>query len=77
MKIHIISFCQLVSNGATPPAQADPLAWLTEDELNTLWGRWLNEKLEAGDVDLDEKYGFWTDIGIIPPERGDLLPEEE
>lgn len=54
----------------------DPLAWLTEEELQTLWGRWLNDKLGEAEVDLDEKYGFWTDVGIVPPDRPDLVPDD-
>lgn len=46
---------------------ADPLAYLTDDELNTLWSQWLNDKLDAANVTVNSKYGEWTDVGIVPP----------
>lgn len=61
----------IVDERSAPTAEeviADPLAHLSEAELNTLWGQWLNEKIQAADVTITAKYGEWTDVGIVPPE---------
>jgi parvulin-like peptidyl-prolyl isomerase len=47
---------------------ADPLSFFTDTDLNLIWGEWLNEKIEGAEVDLDPKYGTWSDVGIVPPE---------
>ncbi|MEE9297909.1 MAG: peptidylprolyl isomerase [Acidimicrobiia bacterium] len=57
--------------------RSDPGAYVTEDEANGVWGDWFNDTLRAADVTLDEKYGFWTPVGILPPDRADLVPAEE
>ncbi len=57
--------------------KSDPGAYVTEDEANGVWGDWFNDTLRAADVTLDEKYGFWTAVGILPPDRADLVPAEE
>ena len=65
-------FHVIIVDERTAPTEAeftaDPLAFLSEDELNTLWGQWFNEKLGLAEVTLDPKFGEWTDVGILPPE---------
>ena len=56
---------------------ADPRAFLTDTELDGLWGDWLNEALRDASVTIDEKYGFWTPVGILRPDQEHLLPTEE
>ena len=69
----------LIVDDRTAPTEQqlidDPLAFLSEDELNTLWGQWLNEKLDEAEVTVDPKYGTWTDVGILPPE--DDSPDDD
>lgn len=71
-------FHVIVMDDRTAPTEAeftaDPLTFLSEEEINTLWGQWFNEKLDEADVVVDEKYGFWTSVGIVPPDRPDLVP---
>ena len=33
--------------------------------------------LKDAEVTLDERYGFWSPFGIIPPDRPDLVPTEQ
>ena len=65
-------FHVLVVDERTAPTQeeieADPLSFFGDADLGALWTQWLNEKLAEADVDLDPKYGTWSDIGIIPPD---------
>ena len=56
---------------------ADPQAFLTDTDMNVLWGDWFNETLRLAEVTLDEKYGFWSAVGIIPPDRPDLVPTDQ
>lgn len=61
----------IVDERTVPTAQElldDPLSFLSEAELNTLWGQWLNEKLEEAEVTVEPKFGTWSNIGIVPPE---------
>jgi parvulin-like peptidyl-prolyl isomerase len=55
----------------TEEIQADPSAFLTNDDLGAIWGEWLNGQLGAAEVDLDPEYGTWSDVGIVPPESDD------
>jgi len=47
--------------------QADPAAHLSDTEIGNMWNEWFNFALDDAEVELDEKYGTWTDVGIIPP----------
>ena len=57
--------------------RADPRAFLTDSELAELWSKWFNDTLKDAEVTLDERYGFWSPFGIIPPDRPDLVPTEQ
>jgi parvulin-like peptidyl-prolyl isomerase len=46
---------------------ADPRAYMTRDEVNTLWTEWLSQKLQDVEVTLDPRYGTWTAFGILAP----------
>ena len=61
----------IVDERTAPTAEeiaADPLSFFTDTDLNLIWSEWLNEKIEGAEVDLDPKYGTWSDVGIVPPE---------
>lgn len=47
---------------------ADPEAYLTDQELTTLWAGWFNEQLQEAEVTIEERYGSWSPVGILPPE---------
>jgi len=47
---------------------ADPLSFFGDSDLNAIWTQWLNDTLGSAEVELDPKYGTWSDVGIIPPE---------
>jgi parvulin-like peptidyl-prolyl isomerase len=49
--------------------QADPAAYLADTEVGSLWNEWFNGALDEAEVELDEKYGTWTDVGILPPDE--------
>lgn len=74
-------FHVLVVGERTAPTEeevkADPRAYLTDADMNVLWSDWFNETLRAADVAVDEKYGSWTPVGILPPDRADLVPTQE
>ena len=74
-------FHVLVVDERTAPTEeevrADPQAYLTDLELNGLWSDWFNEALRVASVTLDEKYGFWTPVGILRPDQSHLAPEQE
>ncbi len=74
-------FHLLVVDERTAPTEeevkADPQAHLTDADVNAIWTEWFNETLQTAEVTLDEKYGFWSSVGIIPPDRPDLVPTEE
>lgn len=74
-------FHVLVVDERTAPTaeelQADPQAYLTEAEIDTLWSDWFNETLRAADVVLDAKYGSWSPVGIVPPGDAEPVPTEE
>jgi len=57
--------------------RADPRAYLTDAELAELWSKWFNDTLKDAEVALDERYGFWSPFGIIPPDRPDLVPTDQ
>jgi len=57
--------------------QADPKSYLTEVEMSGLWSDWFNEALRDAEVTLDEKYGFWSPVGIIRPDQPHLAPDQE
>ncbi len=74
-------FHVLVVDERTAPTEeqfrADPQAYLTGTESSALWREWFNDALRNAEVMLDEKYGFWTAVGIIPPDRPHLVPTEQ
>ena len=74
-------FHVLVVDERTAPTEeelrADPQAYLTDAESSGMWGEWFNDTLRDADVTLDEKYGFWSAVGIIPPDRPDLVPTDQ
>ena len=71
-------FHVLVVDERTAPTEeqvrADPRAYLADTELGELWNKWFNDTLKDAEVTLDERYGFWSAFGIIPPDRPDLVP---
>ena len=74
-------FHVLVVDERTAPTEeelrADPQAYLTDAESSGMWGEWFNDTLRDAEVTLDERYGFWSAVGIVPPDRPDLVPTEE
>lgn len=74
-------FHVLVVDERTAPTEeefkVDPQAYLTDAESSGLWGEWFNDTLRDAEVTLDEKYGFWSAVGIVPPDRPDLVPTEQ
>ena len=74
-------FHVLVVDDRTAPTEeeikADPQAYLTDAESSALWGEWFSETLRDAEVTLDEKYGFWSAVGIVPPDRPDLVPTDQ
>jgi parvulin-like peptidyl-prolyl isomerase len=52
----------------TEEIQADPAAYMADTEIGSLWNGWFNGALDEAEVELDEKYGTWTDVGILPPD---------
>ena len=61
----------IVSERTTPTREeylADPESMLSDDDVTTIWGEWFNDKLQAVDARVAEKYGTWTSIGIKAPE---------
>jgi len=51
----------------TEEVEADPVAHLSDSVVGELWSEWFNGALEEAEVELDEKYGTWTYVGIVPP----------
>ena len=47
--------------------QADPAAHIADSEIGPMWNQWFNVALDEAEVELDEEYGTWTDVGILPP----------
>lgn len=74
-------FHLIVVDERTAPTEdefrADPEAYVSDQEVNGMWGDWFNDTLRDAEVTLDEKYGFWSPVGIIPPDRPDLAPDGE
>jgi peptidyl-prolyl cis-trans isomerase C len=48
---------------------ADPLSFLTDADLNIIWSEWLNDTIGVAEVELDPRYGTWSDVGIVPPDE--------
>lgn len=73
-------FHVLVVDDRSAPTEAeltaDPQAFLTDQDMNVLWSDWFNEKLQEADVTVDDRYGFWSPVGIVPPDRPDLAPDQ-
>jgi hypothetical protein len=46
---------------------ADPGAYVSSEDQTALWGEWFNDALEVADVEVAERFGTWTDLGIEPP----------
>ena len=61
----------IVSERTAPTLEeylADPESMLSDEDVTTIWGEWFNDKLQAVDARVAEKYGTWTSIGIKAPE---------
>ncbi len=61
----------VVSERSAPTREeylADPRSLLSDEEVSSIWSGWFNDKLQAVDARVAEKYGTWTNIGIRAPE---------
>lgn len=47
---------------------ANPAAYVPESEADFLWGDWFNAVLQDAEVEVSERFGSWTPVGIAPPE---------
>ncbi len=47
---------------------ADPTAYVPESEADFLWSDWFNQALQNAEVEVSERFGSWTPVGISPPE---------
>ncbi len=47
---------------------ADPLQVLSNEQIGAIWTAWFNEQLQDAEVEVVERYGSWSPVGIVPPE---------
>jgi parvulin-like peptidyl-prolyl isomerase len=47
--------------------EADPLQYISERDVSRAWNDWVNQQLQAAEVEVDARYGTWTATGIQPP----------
>jgi parvulin-like peptidyl-prolyl isomerase len=47
--------------------EADPLQYISERDVSRAWNDWVNQQLQAAEVEVDARYGTWTSTGIQPP----------
>jgi hypothetical protein len=47
---------------------ADPATYVPESEADFLWSDWFNGALQDAEVEVSERFGSWTPVGISPPE---------
>lgn len=48
---------------------ADPGTFVPESEANFLWNDWFNAALRDADVEVADRFGTWTPVGIEPPQE--------
>jgi parvulin-like peptidyl-prolyl isomerase len=47
--------------------EADPLEVLSPAQTTELWSAWFNEQLQDAEVTVEDRYGSWSPVGIVPP----------
>jgi parvulin-like peptidyl-prolyl isomerase len=65
----------IVDERITPTADqiaADPGAYLSTDQVQSLWVDWINGELALSDISVNEKFGVWNEdtLRIDPPPAG-------
>jgi PAS domain-containing protein len=47
---------------------ANPSSYVPESEGDYLWSDWFNRALQEAEVEVSERFGSWSPVGIAPPE---------
>lgn len=48
--------------------EREPSAFVSDADAGGLWSDWFGSKLQEADVTVDERFGTWSPVGIVPSE---------
>ena len=48
--------------------EENPAAFVDPPVLGGLWSDWFNEAIDNSEITVNERFGIWSEFGILPPE---------
>lgn len=49
--------------------EENPAAFVDQQVLGGLWSDWFNEAIDRSEITVNERFGVWSEFGILPPEE--------